>query len=144
MTADLMGNKSSDELAGIIERIETLESERKQASEKIKAEYDAAAGAGFDKKAIKALVKERRSDAVKTIELRAVINAYRAALARKMGNALGELGEWARSWGAMENKMGVHVAVDEYKGWSNDLDKVFGKGKPPSGKDAASGEGASP
>lgn len=144
MTADLMGNKSSEELAGIIERIENLDAERKQASEKIKAEYDAAAGAGFDKKAIKAIVKERRTDAAKTIELRAVIDAYRAALARKMGNKLGELGEWARSWGAMEGKMGVRVAVDEYRGWERDLDAILGKDKPLSGKDAASGEGASP
>lgn len=148
MTTDLMGNKSGDELAGIIDRIEGLESDKKQAGEMIKAEYDAAAGAGFDKKAIKALVKERRSDAAKTIELRAVIHAYRAALARRAGNALGALGEWARSWGAMESKMGVAVAFDEGNRIGKEIeetwDKMFPKGKPPSGKDAASGEGASP
>jgi uncharacterized protein (UPF0335 family) len=148
MTADLMGNKSGEELAGFIERIESLEAEKKQAGEKIKAEYDTAAGAGFDKKAIKALLKERRGDVAKTIELRAVINAYRAALARRVGNALGDLGDWARSWGSMESKMSLAVKVEDAEAsvreFTNTWDKMFPKGKPTSGKDAASGDGASP
>lgn len=139
MTPELMGNKSDETLAGIIQRIEDLESERAQASEKIKAEYAMAEGAGFDKKAIRQIVKDRRADLQKTIEFRAVVESYRKALARRMGNALGELGEWARSWVSSESKMGLEGAKDEYKRFDADLDRVLKK-KPPKGGDKDDGE----
>ncbi len=48
-------NASAKALVGHLERIESLEVEKAQVSEKIKEEYAAAAASGFDKKALKAM-----------------------------------------------------------------------------------------
>jgi uncharacterized protein (UPF0335 family) len=146
MTADLMGNKSSEELAGFIERIESLETERKQASEKIKAEYAQAQSEGFDKKAIRQLLKDRRADTAKTMELRAVVDAYRKALARRVGNVLGDLGDWARSWNSMEGKMETAVKAENLDALAKEATDTWDKmwsGKDKKGdKDGAAGEAA--
>lgn len=87
-----LGNKSAEQLAGYVERIESLEVERGQAAERIKSEYAEAAGVGFDKKALRQLIKDRKADMQATAEFRAVVATYRTALGRFADT---ELGEWA-------------------------------------------------
>jgi uncharacterized protein (UPF0335 family) len=136
---DDLGENSGAQLEGFIERIEGLEAEKKMAGEKIKAEYAAAEGAGFDKAGIKQMVKDRKADLQKTIEFRALVAAYRRALARRAGNALGSLGEWARSWMASEAKVGLSNEQREAKAdYARPLDELL-KGR--KGKDGGKGEG---
>lgn len=83
------------QLGDYVERIESLMAEKKEASEKIKAEYAEAAGQGFDKKAIAQIIKERMADLDKTIEHRKIVDTYRRALGSLAGTPLGD---WARQW----------------------------------------------
>lgn len=94
-----LSTESRNQLHDYVERIESLMIEKKEAAEKIKAEYAQAAGDGFDKKAIAQLLKERLSDREKTIEHRNVVATYRQALSSFAGTPLGD---WARKWLADE------------------------------------------
>lgn len=98
-TSDDLGSNARVQLAGFIERIESLEEEKAQVSEKIKAEFAEAAGVGFEKKAIKQILKDRKADLDQTIDMRAKIDAYRKALGSLTDTPLGD---WARSWMANE------------------------------------------
>lgn len=96
---DELNTNTKNELHDIIERIESLTVEKTMASEKIKAEYEAAAGAGFDKKAIQQIIKERAADQDKSIKHRRIVELYRKALSGLAGTPLGD---WARSWRAQD------------------------------------------
>ena len=102
MTENILGNKSTQDLADYIARIESLTEEKAEVAERIKAEYAAAAGDGFDKKALRQLVKERAADGDKTIGLRETVEVYRKALAGLAGTPLGD---WARTWVAEDTRM---------------------------------------
>lgn len=86
-------------LVGYVLRIEDLDAEKVQVGEKIKEEYAAAAAAGFDKKALKTVIKRRRADMRKSTELRAVTDTYMRAIASFADT---ELGQWAQEWTAMQ------------------------------------------
>lgn len=94
-----LGANSREQLAGFIQRIESLEVEKAQVSEKIKAEYAEAAAAGFDKKALRQVLKRRRADLSATAEHRAIVETYMAALGQLVGT---ELGDWATAWAAAQ------------------------------------------
>lgn len=98
MMGDMMDN-AKKALAGFIERIEGLEAEKAQVGEKIKEEHAAAAAAGFDKKALKNILKRRRADSRKSTELRAVTDTYMRALASFEDT---ELGQWAKEWSGLQ------------------------------------------
>ncbi len=102
-----LGENAAASLEGFIERIETLEKDRDIATGKIKAEYAAAVAAGFDKLALKQIVKDRKADLDKTIVKRAIVETYRKALARRVGNELGSLGAWARDWVHKQGRVGL-------------------------------------
>jgi uncharacterized protein (UPF0335 family) len=110
-----MGNNSNGRrgLAEVIEEIESLESEKKQTSEKIKGVYATASAEGLDVAALKQIVKDRRADMDKTAELRVTVARYRKEL-----GALGDtpLGEWASAYIATERsitKRGTPKALTE-------------------------------
>jgi uncharacterized protein (UPF0335 family) len=75
-----VGGIAVDRLRSIIERIERLEEERKALSSDIKDIKAEAKSAGFDVKAINALLRERKMDADQAEELRALTDTYRDAL----------------------------------------------------------------
>lgn len=112
---DELNANTKNELGDIIERIESLTVEKTQANEKIKAEYEAAAGAGFDKKAIQQIIKERAADQEKSIKHRRIVELYRKALSGLAGTPLGD---WARSWRAQdalhEARSKEPTALDEF------------------------------
>ncbi len=91
---ELSGDQRN-QLSDTIERLEGLMSEKAQVNEKIKAEFSEAASAGFDKKAIQQLLKERAADSEKTVSHRRTVSVYRQALAGLAGTPLGD---WARQW----------------------------------------------
>lgn len=104
MSTDL-GNKSAKDLADFIQRIESLMGEMTEVKERITSEYAAASGVGFDKKALKQIIKERAADSEKTVEHRAVVETYRRALGGLSGTPLGD---WARGWLADDSRRQMH------------------------------------
>ena len=68
-------------LKSIVERIENLETQKRDLSSDIKDIYTEAKSAGFDPKIIRALVAERRKDAEEVETLATLLETYRKALA---------------------------------------------------------------
>ena len=74
------GNVAADRLRSIVQRIERLEEERKAISSDIKDIYAEAKSAGFDVKALRALISERKKEPDAVAELAALLDTYRRAL----------------------------------------------------------------
>jgi uncharacterized protein (UPF0335 family) len=132
-----IGGNAAKQFATYIERIERLTAERKAIGEDIKSVFAEAASCGVDKKALRQIIKNREADLDKTITLRAVTETYMRALS----NLQGELGDWARSWRSNAAKRTFDPVKQDYA--NPNLDAIL-KGMRARGKDAASGEGASP
>ena len=73
-------NFSAEQLRLFIERIETLEEEKKGISDDIRDVYAEAKGTGFDTKTIRAIVKLRRMETSARQESEALLESYKAAL----------------------------------------------------------------
>ena len=73
-------NVTAAELRQFIERIETLDAEKREISGQIKEVYDEAKGRGYLIMAIRRIVKERAADPEALAEAEAVLALYRAAL----------------------------------------------------------------
>ena len=71
-----IGSNSERELQSLIERVERLEEEKAKIAEDIKAVYAEAKITGFDTKAMKRVVAERKLDLEKRRERRAVFDLY--------------------------------------------------------------------
>jgi uncharacterized protein (UPF0335 family) len=108
-----LGDNSGKQLLGFIERIESLEAEKRTASDEIKAEKAQAKAAGFDLKALNQILKERKADMVKTMEHRAIVETYRRALGQ-YGDT--ELGKWALNSISEQAKMRLEGAQSQYRG----------------------------
>lgn len=80
---DIMGTTetvAAAELRQFIERVERLESEKRDIQSDIKDVMGEAAGRGYDKKAIRKIIALRRMDADKRIEEETVLQTYLCAL----------------------------------------------------------------
>lgn len=73
-------NVSAQQLQLFIERIETLEEEKRGISEDIKDVYAEAKAVGFDVKTMKQLVKLRRMEAAARQEAEALLETYKSAI----------------------------------------------------------------
>lgn len=71
---------AKDQLKAIIERIERVEGEMKELSSDRTDIYKEAAGNGFDAKALRTIVRERKQDAAKRQEFEAIVDTYKMAL----------------------------------------------------------------
>ncbi len=71
---------AKDQLKQYIDQIEKLEEEKADLSEAIKDIFDAAASSGFDKKAMKAILRLKKLDKSKLEEQDALLELYRQAL----------------------------------------------------------------
>ncbi|MFV0335876.1 MAG: DUF2312 domain-containing protein [Tropicimonas sp.] len=78
--SDEQYNVTGQELRQFIERVERLEEEKKDVSEQIKEVFAEMKGRGFDVKAIRVILRERRQDPNDIAEQEAVIDMYKAAL----------------------------------------------------------------
>jgi uncharacterized protein (UPF0335 family) len=73
-------NASAEQLRLFIERIETLEEEKKGIADDIKDVYAEAKGTGFDTKTMKAIVRLRKMEASARAEAEALLDTYKTAL----------------------------------------------------------------
>ena len=73
-------NVSAEQLRLFIERIETLEEEKRGISDDIKDVYAEAKGTGFDTKTIRAIVRLRRMEKSARQEADALLETYKAAI----------------------------------------------------------------
>ncbi len=73
-------NVSAEQLRLLIERIETLEEEKKGIADDIKDVYAEAKGTGFDTKTMKAIVRLRKMEAAARQEAEALLDTYKTAL----------------------------------------------------------------
>jgi len=71
---------SAEYLRAYVERIERLESERKDLAEDVREVYAEAAGNGFDKKALREIIKLRSKDASEIEEQEYLLDTYKRAL----------------------------------------------------------------
>lgn len=76
-----MDGSTAEQLKAIVERVESRFEEKKAVDDDIRDIYAEAKGAGFDVKAIKTIIAERRRDPSTTRELDAIIDTYKSALA---------------------------------------------------------------
>ena len=75
-----VGHNSNGQLKSVLERINTLEDQKKDISEDIKDVYAEAKSNGFNSAALRVIVRQQRADARKAAELQADVDAYMAAL----------------------------------------------------------------
>lgn len=73
-------NIAADQLRSIIERIESLEVDKSDIADDIKEIYTEAHGNGYDKKAIRTIIKLRKKDAQEIEEEEAILHTYMASL----------------------------------------------------------------
>ncbi len=73
-------NVSAEQLKLFIERIETLEEEKRGIADDIKDVYAEAKANGYDVKTMRSIVKLRKMDANARAEMEALLDTYRAAL----------------------------------------------------------------
>lgn len=73
-------NVAGQRLKAFIERIETLEEERKSLVEDIKEIYSEAKGVGFDAKVIKEIIKIRAKDKAAQAEFEELLDLYKKAV----------------------------------------------------------------
>ena len=71
---------AADRLRSLVERIERLEEERAAMSSDIKDIYQEAKSAGFDVKALRALIAMRKKDANEVEEQETLLDVYKRAL----------------------------------------------------------------
>ena len=81
---------AADHLRAFIERIERLEEEKAATAADIREVYAEAKSTGFDVKAIRAIIKERKVDPADRQEQEYVLDTYRHALGMLADTPLGE------------------------------------------------------
>jgi uncharacterized protein (UPF0335 family) len=72
---------TAQQLKTIVERVERLHEEKKALDDDVRDVYAEAKSNGFDVKAIKHIIAERRKDPAQVRESEAIIDTYKAALA---------------------------------------------------------------
>jgi uncharacterized protein (UPF0335 family) len=73
-------NVSAEQLKLFIERIETLEEEKRGLADDIKGVYQEAKANGYDVKTMRTIVRLRRMDTNARAEMEALLDTYKSAL----------------------------------------------------------------
>ncbi|MCP4825527.1 MAG: DUF2312 domain-containing protein [Shimia sp.] len=79
-SSDAQFGVTGQELKQFIERVERLELEKTEVAEQIKEVFAEMKGRGFDVKAIRTIIRERKQDPNDVAEQEAVIDMYKSAL----------------------------------------------------------------
>jgi uncharacterized protein (UPF0335 family) len=87
---ETIGNNSAAQLRQFIERIETLESEKKDIADAIKDVFSEAKATGFDTKTMRAIVRLRKMEKHARDEADALLESYRHALGMLNDTPLGD------------------------------------------------------
>jgi len=77
---DVLNSAAVAQLRSVIERIERLEEDKAAVSIDLREVYSEAKGNGYDVKAIRQIVKLRRIDKAKRLEMEALIDLYLSAI----------------------------------------------------------------
>jgi uncharacterized protein (UPF0335 family) len=80
MTTTGHNSVAADQLRLFIERVERLSEEKQGIADDIKDVYAEAKGNGFDTKALRVVIRDRKQDAQKRAELQAIVDTYKVAL----------------------------------------------------------------
>lgn len=80
VTNDAKETIAAGQLRALIERIERLEEEKKTIADDVKDVYAEAKGNGFDTKAIRTIIKQRRQDQAEREEAETILDLYKSAL----------------------------------------------------------------
>ncbi len=83
------GGVASDRLKSIVSRIERLSEERKALGEDIADIFKEAGSLGFDVKALRQLIRERKQDEAEREEIETLVEVYRRALGQFADTPLG-------------------------------------------------------
>lgn len=83
------GHNSKEQLKAFVRRVESLEDEKKQLVDDIRDVYAEAKGAGYDVKALRAIVRLRKQDADERREHEALVETYMHALGMLADTPLG-------------------------------------------------------
>ena len=86
------GGIAGDHLKSFIERIESLEVEKKALGDDIRDLYSEAKANGFDTKVMRELVRRRKMDADDLAEREALLDVYMHAIGMLRDTPLGEAG----------------------------------------------------
>lgn len=86
--SDPLGGNAKEQLRSYIERVERLEEEKKALADDIREVYAEAKSAGFDVKALRAIVR-RKKNPQKAAELEAMVETYMSALGMLADTPLG-------------------------------------------------------
>lgn len=79
-SSDAQYSVTGQELKQFIERVERLENEKAEIGEQVKEVFAEMKGRGFDVKAIRTILRERKQDPNDVAEQEAVIDMYKTAL----------------------------------------------------------------
>lgn len=71
---------AAGQLRALVERIETLETEKKDLADDIREVYAEAKGVGFDTKALRTIIRWRKKDQAERQEEAAILELYAGAL----------------------------------------------------------------
>jgi uncharacterized protein (UPF0335 family) len=71
---------AAGQLRAFIERVERLEEEKKTIADDIKDVYAEMKGTGFDTKAVRQIIRDRKKDSAELQEFEAMLDLYKAAL----------------------------------------------------------------
>lgn len=74
------GTVAANHLRSFVERIERLEADKAAIADDIKEVYAEAKGAGFETKAIRKIISERKQNADDLAEFESILDLYRHAL----------------------------------------------------------------
>jgi uncharacterized protein (UPF0335 family) len=74
------GGVAADRLRSIVERVENLDQERKALSDDIRDVFKEASSAGFDIKALRALIRIRKQEPAEVEEQELLLDTYRRAM----------------------------------------------------------------
>lgn len=72
--------QAAGQLRAFIERVERLEEEKKTIADDIKDVFAEMKGVGFDTKAVRQIIRERKQDQAERQEHESILDIYRAAL----------------------------------------------------------------
>lgn len=75
-----VGGIDNEQLKSIIDRVENIEEQKAGLTSDIRDIYNVAKGVGFDVKAIRECIKQRRMDAEKREEQELILDTYRRAI----------------------------------------------------------------
>lgn len=83
-------NSTADELRQFVESIESLQADAKGIADDIKDKFAEAKGRGYDTKALRTIIAERKKNADEVQEFEVIVELYRSALG--MGSYAAESG----------------------------------------------------